>query len=75
MQNAPHNNVWIIADYCRLFLIIAIIRNDSRDPPIAIIADYSNSFLIIPIIRIIPIIAKLCLPHAEIETIVCMSFY
>ena len=60
----------IIADYSWLFLIIPI---DSRDTTIPIIADYSISVLIIQIIRIIPIIAKLCLPHVEIETILCLS--
>ena len=54
-------------------MIFAIIRVDSRDTPIPIIADYSYSFLIVQIIRIIPIIANLCLPHVEIETILCLS--
>ena len=66
----PSFFLWIIADYCRLFLIIPI---DSRDTAIPIIAEYTISLLIILIIRIIPNIAKLCLPHAEIETIVCLS--
>ena len=73
MQNTPLENGWIIPDYCRLFLIFAIIGINSRDTPIPIIADYSISVLMIQIIRIISIIAKLCLPQVEIETIVCLS--
>ena len=73
MQNAPSLLLLllqIIPDYSWLFLIIP---NNSRDTTIPIIADYSNYFLIIQIIRIIPIIAKICLPHVEIESIVCLS--
>ena len=51
-------------------MVIAIICSDSRDTHIAIVADYSNCFLIIHIIHIIPIIAKICLTHVEIEGIV-----
>ena len=57
VQNAPlifFGLLQIIADYCRLFLIIPI---DSMDTTIQTIVNYSISVLIILIIRIIPIIA------------------